>query len=75
MSKLFATSDKGKEFAFKTYERWGVKLKQLPRASLIENKNAQIQRALYRVAKLNTTNSVVELVRRAQNIVNRTRSS
>ena len=75
IDRLFAVSDSGKEFDFEKYKTWGVRLKQLPRSGLIENKNAQIQRALYRVAKMNTTNSIVELVKKAQSIVNRTQSS
>lgn len=74
LNRLVGLSDKGSEFNFKLYEKWGLRLKQLPRASLIENKNAQFQAALYRIAKLNLTKNIDELVEKALKIVNRTKS-
>jgi hypothetical protein len=75
MQKLFAMSDKGGEFDFALYKTWGIRLKQLARSALIENKNAQFQRALYRLVKLNQTNRLRVLVKSAMSIVNKTQSS
>ena len=74
LDKIVGFSDNGHEFNFKLYEKWGLRLRQLPRASLIENKNAQFQSALYRIAKLNISKSIDELIKRALKIVNRTKS-
>ena len=75
MSKIFATSDKGSEFAFKKYASWGVRLKQLVRANRIEVANSHIQRVLFRVAKMGLTKSIKQLVKNTMAIVNRTQSS
>ena len=75
MDKMFASSDSGNEFDFELYKSWGIRLKQLPRSALIENKNAQFQRALYRLVKLNNTNRLKVLVKNAMNVVNKTQSS
>ena len=75
MKQLFAKSDKGSEFAFKKYESWGVRLKQLVRANRIEVANSHIQRVLFRVAKMGLTKSIKVLVKNTMDIVNNTQSS
>jgi len=75
ISKMFAQSDDGDEFAFKTYKKWGLRHKVVDRASLIESKNAHIQRVLYRIAKMGITHDIKELVKMTVNIVNNTQSS
>jgi hypothetical protein len=75
LAKLFCLSDKGSEFDFKLYKKWGVRTKQIQRSALIENKNAHIQRVLYRIAKMQKTTKIVELVKRTMAIVNKTQSS
>ena len=74
MSKLVGLSDKGSEFDFALYNKWGVRTAQLAREPLIENKNAQFQSALYRVAKMNLSTSIKDLIKRSLQIVNRTKS-
>ncbi len=74
MTKIVAFSDKGKEFDFEKYNSWGVRTKQVRREPLIENKNAQFQSALYRVAKMNLSKSIEDLIDRAVQVVNRTKS-
>jgi len=75
LSKMHGLSDKGDEFNFKLYEKWGLRTKQVARAPLIEQKNSQFQRALYRVAKMKNTKSIHKLVKDSMMIVNRTQSS
>ena len=75
LTKMHALSDLGDEFNFKLYTKWGLRNKQVGRAPLIEMKNSQFQRALYRVAKMKKTKSIHKLVESAMTIVNRTQSS
>ena len=74
MNRLIGFSDHGNEFDFKQYNKWGVKTVQLARESLIEKKNSQFQAALYRIAKMNISLNIAELIKRALQIVNRTKS-
>ena len=74
-AKLFATSDKGSEFDFAKYKKWGVRTKQLVRANRIEVANSHIQRVLFRVSKMGLTKSIKTLVKNTMDIVNRTQSS
>jgi hypothetical protein len=74
LSKLVVFSDKGKEFDFVKYKSWGIRHVQLAREPLIEKKNSQFQAALYRVAKMNISLEISELIKRSLNIVNRTKS-
>ena len=73
-NQLVGFSDKGKEFDFKKYKSWGLRLKQLPRAPLIEMKNAIFQKSLYRIARMHITHHLKKLVEKAMNIVNNTKS-
>ena len=75
ISKMHGTSDKGSEWDIKKYNAWGLRVKFLKRAPLIEQKNKQIQAALYRIAKMKNTKSISTLVKNAMTIVNRTQSS
>ena len=75
LKSMHALSDHGDEFNFKLYTTWGLRNKQVGRAPLIEMKNSQFQRALYRVAKMKNTKSIHKLVKSAMTIVNRTQSS
>ena len=75
MSKLVGLSDKGGEFDFVKYKQWGLRLKQLPRAPLIEAKNAGFQRVLYRIAKMNKTRKLKKLTAMAMKILNDTQST
>ena len=75
ISKMFAVSDKGDEFAFKLYKKWGLRHKTMDRASLIEAKNAHIQRVLYRIAKMGISRDIKELLKMTQDVVNNTKSS
>ena len=74
-AKIFATSDKGSEFHFAKYKKWGVRTKQLVRANRIEVANSHIQRVLFRVSKMGLTKSIKTLVKNTMDIVNRTQSS
>jgi hypothetical protein len=75
MDKIVAYSDSGSEFKWKTYNSWGVKTVQLKRSSVVEAKNAHLQRVLYRLAKMKKTKNIHQLVKDAQKVVNRTQSS
>jgi hypothetical protein len=68
-------SDKGYEFDFKLYKKWGLRHKVVDRASLIEAKNAHIQRVLYRIAKMGISRDIKELLKMTQDVVNNTKSS
>ena len=74
IKKLIGYSDKGSEFDFKKYNSWGVRTIQLLREPLIERKNSQFQAALYRIAKMNISKSITDLISRALQVVNRTQS-
>ena len=73
--KMIGYSDKGSEFDWKEYNELGIKTIQLSRSSIIEAKNAHFQRVLYRIAKMEGTKNIAELVSNAMEIVNNTRSS
>ena len=75
ISKMFALSDKGSEWEIEKYKEWGLRVKFVPRAPLIEQKNSQIQRALFRIIKMKNTKNMAKLVKNAMTIVNRTQSS
>ena len=75
ISKMFGMSDFGSEFDFKKYKTWGLRTKQIARASRIEMKNKQIQAALYRIIKMNNSKHIATLIKNAMTIVNRTQSS
>ena len=75
LSKMHSLSDSGDEFNFKLYNKWGLRTKQVARGPLIEVKNSQLQRALYRIAKMKKTKSINTLVKNAMDVVNRTQSS
>ena len=75
MKKIVGYSDKGAEFDFKKYKKWGLRLKQLPRAPLIEAKNAHFQRVLFRIAKMKKTKHLKKLATMANDIMNNTQSS
>jgi len=75
INKFLGFSDHGKEFAFKTYESWGVKIFKVKMSPIAEAKNAQFQRALYRIAKMNKTKNLHALTKKAMKIMNRTQSS
>ena len=75
LSKMHATSDSGSEWEIKKYNQWGLRVKFLARAPLIEQKNKQIQAALYRISKMKKTKNISELVKMAMTVVNRTQSS
>ena len=75
MSKLVGLSDKGAEFDFVKYKKWGLRLKQLPRAPVIEAKNAFFQRVLFRIAKMNKTRKLKKLTSMAMKIMNDTQST
>ena len=68
-------SDRGSEFAFKTFESWGARTVQLKRSSVVEAKNSHFQRVLFRIAKLKKRTNLKKLVRDAMAITNRTQSS
>ena len=65
-------SDKGREFSFPTYEKWGVKTVQLARSAIIEAKNAHFQRVLFRLAKMENTQNLKELISQSMRIMNET---
>ena len=65
-------SDKGREFSFPTYEKWGVKTVQLARSSIIEAKNSHFQRVLFRLAKMENTRNLKELISQSMTIMNET---
>ena len=75
LSKMHATSDSGSEWNVAKYNEWGLRVKFLKRAPLIEQKNKQIQAALYRIIKMRKTKSITSLVKSAMTVVNRTQSS
>ena len=75
ISKMHATSDSGSEWDVKKYKEWGLRVKFLARAPLIEQKNKQIQAALYRISKMKKTKNIAALVKLAMTVVNRTQSS
>ena len=75
ISKMFALSDKGSEWDIAKYKEWGLRVKFVPRAPLIEQKNSQIQRALFRIIKMKNTKNMAKLVKNAMTVVNRTQSS
>ena len=75
LSKMHATSDSGSEWDIKKYNAWGLRVKFLKRAPLIEQKNKQIQAALYRIIKMKKTKNIGTLVKSAMTVVNRTQSS
>ena len=72
--KFTLFSDKGREFSFPTYERWGITTLQLARSPLIEAKNAFFQRTLFRLAKMGTTRNLKKLISQSMTILNKTRS-
>ena len=63
-------SDHGVEFDFELFKKWGMKIRLVPRGGRIEQKNAHIQRVLYRIAKLGKTKSIHELVEMVQENIN-----
>ena len=75
LSKMHGTSDSGGEWDVKKYKEWGLRVKFLKRAPLIEQKNKQIQAALYRIIKMKKTKNIASLVKSAMTVVNRTQSS
>ena len=75
ISKMHAISDAGKEWDTDKYNEWGLRVKFVARAPLIERKNSQFQAALYRIIKMKNTKDINKLVKQAQDVVNRTQSS
>ena len=75
IDKFVGISDKGAEFSFKTYNKWGVKTVQVKSSPIVEGRNAFFQRVLYRIAKMKKTTNIHTLVKSAMKIVNRTQSS
>ena len=75
ISKMHALADSGKEWDVKKYNTWGLRVKFVPRAPLIERKNSQFQAALYRIIKMKTSKEINKLVKQAQDVVNRTQST
>ena len=71
-SKFTIYSDKGREFSFPTYEKWGIKTIQLARSPIIEAKNAFFQRTLFRLAKMENTRNLKQLITQATDIMNNT---
>ena len=70
--KFTIYSDKGREFSFPTYEKWGIKTIQLARSPIIEAKNAFFQRTLFRLAKMENTQNLKKLISQATDIMNNT---
>ena len=75
LTAMHGTSDSGSEFNFKLYKQWGLRTKQVARGPLIEQKNSQLQRQLFRVAKFKNTKNLAKLIKDSTDICNRTQSS
>ena len=75
LSKMHSLSDSGKEWDVEKYRKWGLRVKFVPRAPLIERKNSQFQAALYRVIKMKTSKDIHKIIKQAQDVVNRTQST
>ena len=74
-SKMHLVSDGGSEFDWNKYKQWGLKTRIVKMDPFIENKNSFFQRVFYRVAKMNKTRDLNQLVKLALTQVNRTVSS
>ena len=70
--KFTIYSDKGREFSFPTYAKWGIKTIQLARSPIIEAKNAFFQRNLFRLAKMGGTTNLKTLIAQATDLMNKT---
>ena len=70
--KFTIYSDKGREFSFPTYAKWGIKTIQLARSPIIEAKNAFFQRNLFRLAKMGETTNLKKLIAQATDLMNKT---
>ena len=75
IKKCQVYSDAGSEFHFKKYREWGMKTIIVKSSPIIENKNAQFQRAFYRIAKMKKSRHIHELTNMAMAQINRTVSS
>ena len=75
LKKMTVFSDQGSEFAWKTWNKWGLKTFVVKMSPIIEGRNSHFQRILYRIGKMKKTKNIHTLTAMAMAQLNRTVSS